>query len=528
MREVFDKVFFALRHLAVGCDAFIAHFSPERPAFVEWASGGFAPLLGKTLSVSRGILAVSIVDSEPTTLCDVADLKKDSELFSQLTEGSVILLPINLAGDRNALIGFFQPACQGRPNTARMTALRSFAELIELSASASDLSQDVQAHQLRLDLMREEMAEVQQFYRQFSEAISQCFWVLDLEAQRVLVVSDNFEKVWGSSRRCLADGLTGFMASVYPDDRDKVLSQFHLNLGAEFDVEFRVVDEVGELRWIWLRGFPTDTSANGTSERIVLIADDVTEKKLAEESLRSQEAQLASRAKLIAVGELASGVAHEINNPLTVIVGKSSELRRQAEKGQVDPRIVIETTEKIRATSVRISEIVLSLKALARKDRSAVTQHISVRQIFRELMDLTSEKFKACGVALQVPNFPEDFGAEMNSTMISQLLLNLLNNALDAVEKEKQKWVRVDFAEDEESIYLYVTDSGPGIPIRIRSRIFDPFFTTKDPGKGTGLGLSLSAGIAAHHNGSLRYDHLNAHTRFVLQLPKKQSSAKPA
>lgn len=530
-REIFDKAFRSLRQLASGCDVFIAHSPSMASIFVEWSSGPFAKLQGRALSVSRGPWALALSGSDPISVHEVEEFKTESDLFTDFPQGHIVLLPVRLAGDAMALLGLFQPSEQGPPSSARLTALREWTELLELATSASDLAQDVQAQQLRLDLMRDEMTEVQQFYRQFSETISQCFWVLDLKLQRVLVVSDNFERVWGGSRRCLSDGLTGFMAHVYPEDRDTVLSKFHLalgsdlnaELGAELDVEFRVVDELGELRWIWLRGFPIhEDSATETVERIVLIADDVTEKKQDEERLREQEAKLASRANLIAVGELASGVAHEINNPLTVIVGKSSELRRWAEKGRLEPEKVLETTEKIRATSVRISEIVSSLKALARQDRSQNNQRVALQKIFAELKHMCSERFKSFGVGLEIPEFPEDFAAEMNPTMISQMLMNLLNNALDAVQSEKQKWVKVDFAEDEESIYLYVTDSGPGIPIRNRSRIFDPFFTTKDPGKGTGLGLSLSANIAAHHNGSLRYDHLHPHTRFVIQLPKRQ------
>ena len=111
----------------------------------------------------------------------------------------------------------------------------------------------------------------------------------------------------------------------------------------------------------------------------------------------------------------------------------------------------------------------------------------------------------------------------MNSTLISQAILNLVNNALDAVSSLSDKWVSVDFVEDDDSVYIGVTDSGPGIPINIRSRIFDPFFTTKSPGKGTGLGLSLSMNIAAHHGGALRLDTLHKNTRFVLQLPKQKN-----
>jgi C4-dicarboxylate-specific signal transduction histidine kinase len=171
---------------------------------------------------------------------------------------------------------------------------------------------------------------------------------------------------------------------------------------------------------------------------------------------------------------------------------------------------------------VRISSIVSSLTFLACPDREAVLHPFSFQKIVQDIRDMCTEKFKANGVRLLIDEFPSSLFVEMNPIMISQMLLNLLNNALAAVETEKEKWVSIEWADDEDSIYLYVTDSGAGIPIKIRSRIFDPFFTTKEPGKGTGLGLSLAASIATHHRGTLRLDNLHTHTRFVIQLLKRQ------
>jgi C4-dicarboxylate-specific signal transduction histidine kinase len=145
-----------------------------------------------------------------------------------------------------------------------------------------------------------------------------------------------------------------------------------------------------------------------------------------------------------------------------------------------------------------------------------------VAPIINELKDLATARFGAHDVTLEFGELRANIELEMNPTLISQVVLNLMNNALDAVVEQKEKWVKVDFAEDNDSLFVSVTDSGPGIPIKNRGRIFDAFFTTKEPGKGTGLGLSLASSIAAHHHGSLRLDTLHPRTRFVLQLPKRQ------
>jgi PAS domain S-box-containing protein len=368
-----------------------------------------------------------------------------------------------------------------------------------------------------------EVTQTREFFRRFSHSIRQCFWIVDQDSARVLSVSDNFEDVWGASRSILTSGtISGFMANILPEDRDRVLSEFHTHLESEeFDLEFRVQDLQGEIRWMWLR---MSRFEDETSDRLfLLIADDITEKKIVEERERSNEVALVSKARSLAVVDLASGVAHEINNPLTIIVGRAADLRRRVQKGNVSLEVQLEAIDKISNTALRIADIVKSLKSLARQDRGAGFQATPFARIATELSDLSSERFKAHSVRLEIQPPPDGMMAEVNPTLVSQAILNLANNALDAVADFKDRWVQIDFSDDTDSVYISVTDSGSGIPIKIRSRIFDPFFTTKAPNKGTGLGLSLAMSIAAHHDGALRLDTLHAHTRFVLQIPKKQS-----
>ena len=526
LKSVFEKIFQTVRNFVPKAELFVGHCSSfSHTCKIEFGTELFEPLCGLSIDVGEGPFAVAIAGSDALAITDEVGLALALPAFPSYQSGTGVVIRIEMAGDLVSLICFFQAHENGPVTMEMMKALKNVAELAGMAAASSDLSLDIEAQQLHVDTLRAEVEEVRQFYRKFSETIRQCFWVIDLETKRAIIVSDNFERIWGAKKDILAESITGFMANVLPADRDRVLSEFHTRMGQELDIELRVLGEDGEVRWIWLRAFPSSLDEKSTgpnAKRIVVIADDITEKKHNEEMTRDREAQLVSSARMMAVGDLASGVAHEINNPLTIIVGKAAEIKSLIEKPDIDRVQIAVKAEKIQQTSIRISEIVSSLKALSKQDKGAGTSLVPFAQIIQEIKDLCSERLRVMGVELRIAEFPPHFMAEVNPTMISQVLMNLVNNAVDAVQSEKEKWVRVDWADDEDSAFLYVTDSGPGIPIKIRSRIFDPFFTTKSPGKGTGLGLSLAASIAAHHQGMLRLDNLHPHTRFVLQLPKRQ------
>ena len=554
------RSFQVLENLAPEGQVLVATWVPNDDfCRVRWASDGMATLVGEQLSLFHPILSHVLEENDRVVEFSKAEIKSLHPRFENVLNSlknpsrmdsppfGLLAIRIDLAGEGIAFFLYSEPLepSQSDANKTelcfskeKISTLKNFASLVELAASATDLSRDIRTHQLHLDNLREELHEVQQFYHLYSQAIGQCFWVIDLALNGPLIISENFEKVFGVSREILNNDLSGFIKCVAPEDRDLVSSSYFTQFDKEFDIEFRVVDGNGEIRWIWLRSIPlpdqfsTGSNVHSLHEQpviqIVLIADDVTSRKQKEESLRSKELQLASNSKSIAVGNLASGVAHEINNPLTVIVGKSNELMRISDECGSQKDRVMAIANKIQSTSIRISEIVSSLKSLSQQKSDVGMVPVPFKKIFNDLKDLCSEKYKTNGVQLELPENVANLSAEMNSTMVTQAILNLINNAFDAVVKTDDPWVKVEISDDVDSIYIAVTDSGPGIPIKIRSQLFDPFFTTKAPGKGTGLGLSLASGVAIHHQGSLRLDNLNVHTRFVLQIPKKQNYAKAA
>src|SRR5262249_15162423 len=143
-----------------------------------------------------------------------------------------------------------------------------------------------------------------------------------------------------------------------------------------------------------------------------------------------------------------------------------------------------------------------------------------VAKIVGDATELCAQRFREHAIALDVEDVPSDLTVTCRGAQITQILLNLLGNAHDAVVGTSGSWVRIGVSASPDAVELSVVDSGSGIPPEIRSRIMEPFFTTKELGKGTGLGLSVSKGLAEANRGTLRYDDQAPHTRFVLRLPR--------
>lgn len=240
--------------------------------------------------------------------------------------------------------------------------------------------------------------------------------------------------------------------------------------------------------------------------------------------IEQQRLQMLANYRLSALGEMAGGVAHEINNPLAIIKARAEMLREQAESGACDLAEVVETTTTIERTCARIAKIIKGLRTFSRSGDGDPARPESVRRIVDETLELCREKLRSQQIDLRVSLPTADLVMNCRATEISQVLLNLVSNAKDAVADSAEKWIAIEGRELHDAIEISVTDSGPGVPVAIRDKIMQPFFTTKEIGDGTGLGLSISSGIARGHFGSLRLDVEAKHTHFVLRIPKTTPS----
>lgn len=225
---------------------------------------------------------------------------------------------------------------------------------------------------------------------------------------------------------------------------------------------------------------------------------------------------------LTSLGELASNVTHEINNPLTVIAGSLEILSRSMANGPTSPDNASINTDRIdRAIKHvdRISKIIHGLRRYSRQDDLNATRHMLLKDVFASVAELCSEKLRANSVQLSL-EVPPEMAIVCNSIQIEQVLVNLITNSIDAVRTEPDRWIKLRSVAAGNVIEIEVVDSGSGINPEHAKRLAEPFFTTKEPGKGTGLGLSISRTILQQHGGELQYDAASPHTRFVIRLPK--------
>ena len=227
---------------------------------------------------------------------------------------------------------------------------------------------------------------------------------------------------------------------------------------------------------------------------------------------------LSSQSQFAALGHMAGGMSHEINNPLTVIVGLVHVLRHRAAAGTLDPGDLARHFDRIEINCNRIAKIVTGLREFSRDTTADPLRAVPVKDIIDAVLILCSTRFEDAGIRLEIA-IAAKLVVKCRGVQLQQVLFNLMNNAFDAVQPLTDKWVLLSAVEREGRVRITVTDSGAGISNAIRERIMQPFFSTKPVGAGTGLGLSVSKGLVESHDGELWVEHEARNTTFVVELP---------
>jgi C4-dicarboxylate-specific signal transduction histidine kinase len=272
--------------------------------------------------------------------------------------------------------------------------------------------------------------------------------------------------------------------------------------------------------------FPVRLSVSAMRDRsnqvigYVGVVEDLTQIKKMEETIEYQRMGIISAGKMAALGEMAAGVAHEINNPLAIIAGRAGILLGMVEEGEIDKDFLKEGLSRIDATCLRIEKIVKGLRNFSRETSNDPMTLVEIGLIINDTLSLCRERVVKNNVNLTVEGV---MGAELlcRPVQISQVLINLIGNSIDAIRDLQEKWIIIRVENKNNRLIISVTDSGSGIAPEVADKMMQPFYTTKEVGKGTGLGLSISKGIVEAHEGEMAYTLHQGHTRFEMTFSEK-------
>ncbi len=303
------------------------------------------------------------------------------------------------------------------------------------------------------------------------------------------------------------------------------------NMRAQHDEGFRRYNQSGEPRVLGLRlelqakrkdnsAFPVELTLRQVDligrRLVTAYIRDLTAQRNGEREIAQQREVLQRNEKLASMGTLLAGVAHELNNPLTIVVGQS-QLLRETEQ---DER-VLKRAEKIANAAERCVKIVSTFLSMAR-EQPPKRKLVDINRVIHDVVDLLDFNLRNQQVALELELTADLPGVLADHNQLHQVISNLVVNAQQALQDQPQKIIRIlaKLLDDEQHICIKVMDSGTGIEPELRARIFEPFFTTKPVGVGTGLGLSVCNGIIQSHGGSIEYEEVpGMGACFSLRLP---------
>ena len=285
-----------------------------------------------------------------------------------------------------------------------------------------------------------------------------------------------------------------------------------IEFGEPYSLELEARTAKGNVLWVYTNG-----KANYVDGKVVTLSgtiQDIHQRKLAEQKYEDERMKSIQNAKLASLGELAAGIAHEINNPLAHISGSAQIMSKFID----NPEKIAPMIDGVEKSCNRISRIVKSLRKFSRTNEQQAMDWRRLSDLVEESLILTHAKSLRENVKISF-NHQSATLIYCDEVEIEQVVVNLVNNAIDAVKTHEDKWVQLSVCDDGGWVEFRITDSGSGISPELLPRLFDPFFTTKRVGEGTGLGLSITRGILEDHGAEFFVDETSNNTSFVVRFP---------
>ncbi len=347
-------------------------------------------------------------------------------------------------------------------------------------------------------------------------------WDWDVKEDFVIWDESMF-KLYGFQEDEFENTYASWASSVVEKDRERVSKEIEeaIRVGESFDTEFRINDKEGEERDIRVLASVVKDAENDDVKVVGINWDVTEERKLAR--LREQEQlQMIHSARMASIGQMAAGIAHEINNPLSVIKSQFDIIDLLLEQDEIEKSKLQKIRNKVDSTVDRISRIINGLRSFSRDGGNDDFELVSVNDLIQDTLDFCQSKIENEGIEILYNSPEHNLQIHCRAVQISQVILNLVQNSRDAIVDSESPWIRIEVGINDKDVEIMVTDSGYGVNDDIRGKIFDPFYTTKSVGDGTGLGLSISHGIMVANSGELLLNEDSRNTQFIARVPLAQ------
>jgi hypothetical protein len=312
---------------------------------------------------------------------------------------------------------------------------------------------------------------------------------------------------------------------VHPDDRSAVQEEFRRCLHGDtesFLISYRILDYQNAVKWLAVRGMTLVRDEERRALRIIGTVRDVTEIKRSEERERKRDEERIHAGRVAMLGEMATTLSHELNQPLTSIGAYAATAERYVAHGKLDTRKLIEILSDINVQAHRAGDIIRHVRELVKK-QPPQARPIDINHLVGSVCHFMSMQARMADIAIEQHLEPRLLPVCGDRVQLEQVLINLVKNALEALDQFAQEH-RVRIATGmtaDGQVSVSVRDWGPGIPAELREQIFEPFFTTKPDG--TGLGLGISRTIVEAHGGHLRMEaNAGGGATFWFELPVAQ------
>jgi histidine kinase len=390
--------------------------------------------------------------------------------------------------------------------------------MVRTSPIKNSKGEVIAAMEMSLDLthvrfLEREARRSEHKYRLIFNTIPNPVFVLDGKTFKILDCNERVRDVYGFQKEELLG--KPFLDFFEEDEREVNASRIK---SCTIISRARQIRKNGEMFYVAVR---TSSSEYLGREVFLLSISDITMRLLAEQ-------QLIQASKMATLGEMATGVAHELNQPLSVIKTASSFLNRKVNKQEMIEREILETmTAEIDSQVDRAARIINHMREFGRKTE-VIKEKVDVNEVLKKALEIFSQQLKLREIQVVMELDGKLPAILADSNRLEQIFINLLINARDAIEnkwqkgehREEIKKIMLRTFSSDDKVVIEVRDTGEGIKGSIMNKIFDPFFTTKGVGEGTGLGLSISYGIVQDYEGTIKVESQEGHgADFIIQFP---------